>query len=449
MEEGYKKYKGKAFMIPELGGWRVILTGPELVTELKNAPSDVMSWADAMRDVNLTLTPYTLGEEVEEAPIHTEIVRGPLTKNISSFFPHIIDELEVAIPLLVPENEKDSEGWISVLAFETSIQTVARLLHRIFVGAPLCRDTEYLGVMTDFTKWVMITATIVSLFPEFLKPYVARIIGTRDRQTNAVVKHTRELIEQRLKLKKGKDDKFEEAPDDAITWFMDIVPDRELNPFHLSRRLLSANFGSMHTTSLSTTHTLLHLAEKVEYQEPLRQEVEAAVAELGWTKEAIARCVKLDSFIKESQRLTGLGTTSMTRRSRRDYTFSDGSFVPAGTTISAAASWIHLDPEYYGEDAHEFDGFRFSKQAEADVESGKSHYSLITMSPEFLLWGYGKHACSGRYLAANIMKTIFAYILLNYEIRLPEGYQPRIISFGSNRIPDMAAKVLLRKRVDA
>lgn len=56
---------------------------------------------------------------------------------------------------------------------------------------------------------------------------------------------------------------------------------------------------------------------------------------------------------------------------------------------------------------------------------------------------------SGRYLAAAIMKTFFAYILMNYDIKLPEGYQPRIISFGANRLPDMSAKVLLRKRHDS
>lgn len=38
--------------------------------------------------------------------------------------------------------------------------------------------------------------------------------------------------------------------EDMITWFMDLVPDEEQNPFFLSRRLLSANFGAMHTTSL-------------------------------------------------------------------------------------------------------------------------------------------------------------------------------------------------------
>lgn len=57
LEEGYKLYKGKAFVIPELTGWRVIISGPDLVNELKNAPSDVMSWADAMRDVSQPILP--------------------------------------------------------------------------------------------------------------------------------------------------------------------------------------------------------------------------------------------------------------------------------------------------------------------------------------------------------------------------------------------------------
>jgi hypothetical protein len=41
--------------------------------------------------------------------------------------------------------------------------------------------------------------------------------------------------------------------------------------------------------------------------EPIREEVEAAVAEHGWTKVALNRMRKLDSFMKETQRTQGLG----------------------------------------------------------------------------------------------------------------------------------------------
>ena len=37
--------------------------------------------------------------------------------------------------------------------------------------------------------------------------------------------------------------------------------------------------------------------------EPLRQEVESIIAEYGWTKMAITRMRKIDSFLKETVRI--------------------------------------------------------------------------------------------------------------------------------------------------
>jgi len=59
----------------------------------------------------------------------------------------------------------------------------------------------------------------------------------------------------------------------------------------------------------SFTHALFHLSSKPEYIQPIREEVEAVIAEDGWTKVAMTRMRKLDSFLKESQRLNGLGVS--------------------------------------------------------------------------------------------------------------------------------------------
>ena len=48
-----------------------------------------------------------------------------------------------------------------------------------------------------------------------------------------------------------------------------------------------------------------------EYIEPLRQEVEAVVAEEGWTKATMDKLHKIDSFLKETQRVDGLTTRSL------------------------------------------------------------------------------------------------------------------------------------------
>lgn len=51
--------------------------------------------------------------------------------------------------------------------------------------------------------------------------YVARVIGTRDRQSNAVVKHTEDMIQERLKARKGK----EEVPVRGFLFRHLVIPD--------------------------------------------------------------------------------------------------------------------------------------------------------------------------------------------------------------------------------
>jgi hypothetical protein len=58
---------------------------------------------------------------------------------------------------------------------------------------------------------------------------------------------------------------------------------------------------------------LYRLLANPEYIEPLRQEVEAVVAEEGWTKAAMDKMHKIDSFLRETQRVDGLGIRTLHR----------------------------------------------------------------------------------------------------------------------------------------
>lgn len=57
----------------------------------------------------------------------------------------------------------------------------------------------------------------------------------------------------------------------------------------------------------SITHVIYDLAARPEYIQPLREEVEQVVAADGWTKTAMGKMWKLDSFLKESMRYNGIG----------------------------------------------------------------------------------------------------------------------------------------------
>ncbi len=51
------------------------------------------------------------------------------------------------------------------------------------------------------------------------------------------------------------------------------------------------------------THALYDLATHPQYTEALREEVEAVISTEGWTKVAMGKMWKLDSVLKESQRM--------------------------------------------------------------------------------------------------------------------------------------------------
>ena len=55
---------------------------------------------------------------------------------------------------------------------------------------------------------------------------------------------------------------------------------------------------------------LYRLLANPEYIEPLRQEVDAVIREEGWTKVGMDKMLKIDSFLRETQRVDGLSACS-------------------------------------------------------------------------------------------------------------------------------------------
>ena len=156
-------------------------------------------------------------------------------------------------------------------------------------------------------------------------------------------------------------------------------------------------------------NVLYRLLSNPEYIEPLRHDVETAVAEEGWTKAGMDKMHKIDSFLRETQRLDDIEgcplnspsrtsvtdvlfpfSVAMNRIAMRPFTFSNGVTVPAGTLISVPATVIHRDGEIYP-DPEEFDGFRFVKLRELNVDA-IARYQALSTSADHLTFGYGRHA---------------------------------------------------------
>ena len=59
------------------------------------------------------------------------------------------------------------------------------------------------------------------------------------------------------------------------------------------------------------TNVFYRLLSNPEYVEPLRHEVETTVAEEGWTKAAMDKMYKIDSFLRETQRVDDIDHGSL------------------------------------------------------------------------------------------------------------------------------------------
>ncbi len=122
------------------------------------------------------------------------------------------------------------------------------------------------------------------------------------------------------------------SQNDMLMWLMSGTQKWEMSIDGLARQSLLMNFGAIHTTSLASdgiplppmvrSSRLLHVDRRSrkyctaffplpEYIEPLLQEVDAVVSEEGWTKAGIDKMHKIDSFLRETQRLDGIVLRSL------------------------------------------------------------------------------------------------------------------------------------------
>ena len=139
----------------------------------------------------------------------------------------------------------------------------------------------------------------------------------------------------------------------------------------------------------------------------------------------------------------------MNRVVLNDYTFSDGTEIPVGTNLSVSITHTHLNPDNY-EDPSKFDGFRFCRMKDSAEAAGfpDKKFDMVSTSLQFLAFGYGRHACPGRFFAAAELKMMLAYIITTYDLKLADGVRPPDVFILQTCVPNPNAEILFRRRVD-
>ncbi|THV02256.1 cytochrome P450 [Dendrothele bispora CBS 962.96] len=441
IQEGYTKYHGRAFKVRMPDQWVVVVTGPDMINDLRKASDDHMGFEEAVKDT--IQTDYTLGKAIRLNNYHLDVVRTTLTRNIAARFSDVRDEIINAFSDEIPV----STEWTAFPALPTVMKVVCRTTNRLFVGVPLCREPDYVRLNIEFTIDVFKAARIINLFPDLLKPVAGNLLTPLATAVGRALRHLAPIIEDRLEKEEQYGRDWPGRPNDLISWLLDENPQGELRTVRdLTMRILNINMAAIHTTSMAYTNVLYHLAiQPEEVITALREEVQSVTDELGWNKVAMGHLRRMDSFMKEAARHMGTGAMTVDRMVLKDFTFSDGTTLPAGTRVTVPGSALHHDERYY-ENPQEFRPFRFSDMRANEGESIK--HQMITPNSEYFFFGHGRHSCPGRFFAVNELKTLVAHTLLTYDVKL-EGDRkeiPEPFWFSRAVTPNRTAKVLFRKR---
>ncbi|KAF7321037.1 hypothetical protein HMN09_00190900 [Mycena chlorophos] len=474
--QGYQKYSknGKIFVVPTWTRAPQILLPPSMATWLSMQPEHILSAKDRTFDSGEFFVLFQSDLRLRDFPVQFKytvghphilnndmvelLIKRELTKTVGTLNEEIIEEIIKSTDDLYGGSETAGE-WRERYVFDSLARAVGRVVSRVFVGAELCSNMEYVNAGTNFSKMVSISSYILHLFPEFLKPAVSILVTLPSKYYARIcMKHLEPLIEQRIKDMRAKDADPTypwEEPNDYVSWMVRESFKRtsatDTSVYNLAYRIVMLNFAAIVTTTIACANTVLDVwsaPDAEEIVEELREEIMSVLSETNgvWTKAAVNKMHRLDSTIRESSRVSGIGGTSLARQVRATdgVTLPNGFVVPHNATIGVSMDGIHFDPENYP-DPKKFDAFRFYRER---MEGGKRNVDLGTTSSKYLLFSHGIHSCPGRFFAINDIKLMMGHLLLNYEIAPRPRREPNI-SLGDIAIVPESATMQIRRRVKA
>ncbi|KAI1454028.1 cytochrome P450 monooxygenase [Annulohypoxylon moriforme] len=448
IKEGYQKFKNSMFKVRRNDADILVISNKH-IDQLRNLPDQQISAIRA--HIKNLLGHYSTTLILLESDLHTQVLQQKLTPNLAGTIPVVKDELDFSLETEVP---KCSSEWNEVQIYEILLRIVARISARVFLGPGACRNEEWLATSIHYTENVFTTVMTLRRFPPWLHPIIGPMLpsywrvrsnlSTAKRIIGPMVRERRALAQSGVEYEKGQD---------LLQWMMDAANENDGQPHKLAHRQLLLSLASIHTTTMAAAHGLYDLCAHPEHFETLRQElIDVLRADGGWQKTSLNKLRKMDSFMKESQRLNPPSLLAFNRIVRSPVKLSDGTLLPAGTHFSMAAHSLLHDPELLpgGGDPTEFDPFRYSRlRDDASKPENANKFQFAMTDRNSLHFGHGKYACPGRFFASNEIKIILAHLLLRYDFKYPAGQgRPRNLFADENIYPDPAARLLMRERVE-
>lgn len=454
------QHKDDTMLLTVMGQNDMVLLPNYEASWIMKQPSDILSRHEQTNEeLAIDYGTYFDKKVVYEHTVN-HIITAKLNGQIGNLVPIVVEELNNNISHVLGTDTKEFK---EICVYETLKEVECQVSGRVFCGLPACRDPDLPKATMGFVQAFPLSGVTLGLIPKPLKTLVAPLVTLPNRKyEKAFIRILRPDIEQRLneyrQRQAGDPEKAVLDPEhiDFLQWTIQYAM-KSGDPHLCTVETIAGiqlllNFASIHTSSFAITHVILDLASsKQEYIDGLREEIATVLAEHGdtWGKQALSKMAKLDSTMRESQRINMISPVGVLRRvaAKGGVTTPSGVHVPKGVTVAVNAYSIHHDPKLYGSDADEFKPFRFAeKRADESVEYvERARQAWATTSADYMAFGGGRSACPGRFFGSAKVKLMLAHLLMNYDFEMLDK-RPENLVIGVNVVPPMKATIRIRRR---
>ncbi|SMY26650.1 unnamed protein product [Zymoseptoria tritici ST99CH_1A5] len=435
--EGYRRSSGP-FKLQTEHGISVVL--PPSALKMVDRSEIGLSGPEFLR--RRFLSTYTTFQAMGNPP--HDLLPEAVLRGLTRSLPKFTKPLSLTMNDCLASSWGSASDWQERALMDDTLLWVARLSTRVFLGERFVQNAEWIRIAQEYTIDFMTATAICGFVPALIRPlFVLGLPWCRKlRRDHAICERMFGPVfaEREAEIEAAqREGRVPDLPDDAIEWCRNAGKGRKYPQLNSQ---LTLSIAAIHTTSDLLGQTVLNLCVHPELLEPLRQEAISVLKSYGWQKQALTELRLMDSCLKETQRMKPVQLASSNRLATRNVTLPDGTFIARGEVVTFSAH-DHFNPDIYPE-PEKFDGYRFLKRR---AIPGLEHKSvLVSTSEEHSAFSHGKHACPGRFFAANEVKIALVHLLLKYDMKIEKPEMAEWYTFGANTIANSKAKILVRRR---
>lgn len=249
---------------------------------------------------------------------------------------------------------------------------------------------------------------------------------------------------------------------DVIQWLITVARKygpEQMNASKIAQRILALTSMFVFAIGWVFVHAILDI-----YCSPLSQNVvrtledechRVSAEHQGLsTKAANDALYQVDSAIRESMRLNDvmIHLLPLDVIKGPPIDLGDGREIGVGSNIRTVfpAQMIHMDGDIYSS-PEEFDAFRFSRPFDTIHQSTRQQAAkrelATSVTTTFLPFGYGRHACPGRWFVVQMIKQGIAHIVLNYDVEVTKKHGKRV-SMLNFMLPPQKAEIRVTRKTN-